>query len=187
MAALPGELSGFVGRREETAQVRRLLSASRLVTLTGPGGVGKTRLSLHVARSLRRAFPDGAWFVDLAAVEDPVLVPQAVAAALELPDTSGHDAVAVLEAAVPDLRSLIVLDNCEHLTPAAGMLAARLLARSADLRFLATSREPLGIAGEQVLPVPPLSMPGPDQPVASEQETLASDAVALFLARAAQA
>jgi non-specific serine/threonine protein kinase len=177
VAGLPGELTGFVGRRAETAQVRQLLTVSRLVTLTGPGGVGKTRLSLQVARGLKRAFPDGISFVDLATLDDPALVPHAIAVALELPDTSGQDVTALLEARLADARPLIVLDNCEHLVAAAGALVSRLLSHAAGLRFLVTSREPLGITGEHVLPVTPLSVPGRHQPETGE-------AMALFAERA---
>jgi non-specific serine/threonine protein kinase len=177
MAGLPGEPTGFVGRRTETAHVKQLLAASRLVTLTGPGGVGKTRLCLHVARGLRRAFPDGIRYAELAAVDDPALVPAAVATAAELPDTTSHDVTALLEARFAGARALLVLDNCEHLVPAVGALVGRLLARAPRVRFLVTSRAPLRISGEQVLPVAPLSLPGPGE--------LGGEAMALFEARAA--
>ncbi|HKS43885.1 MAG TPA: LuxR C-terminal-related transcriptional regulator [Amycolatopsis sp.] len=159
-----------------------MLTASRLVTLAGPGGVGKTRLSLHVTKSLRRAFPDGIHFVDLAVVADPNLVPAAVAAALGLPDTSGQDVMDVLEAALDGTRPLIVLDNCEHVVTAVVALVERLLTRAAGLRFLITSREPLGVLGEHVLPVPPLSTPDPGAPLT--EQALDADAVALFAERA---
>jgi len=183
MAGLPVELNGFVGRRAEMSQAKRLLNASRLVTLAGPGGVGKTRLSLHLAQGLRRAFPDGIWFVELAALEDPALVANAVAAGLDLPDTSGQDPAVLLEARLASLQSLVILDNCEHVVAAAADLVERLLARAEGSRFLVTSREPLGVTGEHVMVVPPLSVPDEDVPLTAEPANT-SDAVALLVERA---
>jgi non-specific serine/threonine protein kinase len=182
---LPAELTSFVGRRGEVAEVRRLLSGSRLVTLTGVGGVGKTRLALRAAAGLRRAFGDGVWLVRLDQLRDEALVAQAVAGALGLQARSGFSPDAALAEYVADRRVLLVLDNCEHLVDAVAKLADQLLRAAPGLRVLATSRESLNIAGETVLPVPPLAAPD------SRQElTLAQlgrfPAVALFAERAAQ-
>lgn len=174
MAGLPGELTGFVGRRAETAQAKQLLTTSRLVTLTGPGGVGKTRLALHVARGLRRAFPDGVHYAGLETLDEPELVPNTVAAALGLPGTTNQDVTAALEAWLAGSRALIVLDNCEHVVAAVGALTGRLLSHAPRVRFLVTSREPLSVPGEQVLPVAPLSMePGGEAMILFEERAVA--------------
>jgi predicted ATPase/DNA-binding CsgD family transcriptional regulator len=178
--ALPAELTTFVGRRRELSEARRLLGSNRMLTLTGPGGVGKTRLALRAAAEVRRTFPDGVWFVELAALRDPQLLPHTVASTLELRQVS-PDPAADLAAHLEQKRLLVVLDNCEHLTEACAVLASKLLAAAPDLRILATSRHLLGIEGEQILTVPPLSVP--------DVEVLAGDAthyesVRLFLDRA---
>jgi predicted ATPase len=156
--ALPAELTSFVGRRRELKETRRLLAASRMLTLTGVGGVGKTRLALRMATEVRRSFEDGVWFVELAAVQDPQLVPHTVANTLELRQVSA-DPAADLAAYLEGQRLLVVLDNCEHLTDACAVLASKLLAADPGLRILATSRHVLGVEGEQILSVPPLSTP----------------------------
>jgi predicted ATPase/DNA-binding NarL/FixJ family response regulator len=182
---LPAELTSFVGRRGEVAEVRRLLSRSRLVTLTGVGGVGKTRLALRAAAELRRAFGDGVWLVQLDQLRDEALVAQAVAGALSLHARSGFSPEAALADYVADRRLLLVLDNCEHLVDAVAKLADQLLRAALGLRVLATSRESLNIAGETVLPVPPLAAPDPRQEL-----TLAQlgqfPAVGLFAERVGQ-
>lgn len=162
MDNLPVEVSSFVGRREATAHVREMLSAARLVTLTGVAGVGKTRLALHVAEGLRRTFPDGTWVVELAKLREPSLLGYAVGDALGLHDTSNRDPQDVLLEYLAEKRLLLVLDNCEHLLDACARLVCRILAGAAGVRILATSREPLGIAGEELWPVPPLDLP-PEQ------------------------
>jgi predicted ATPase/DNA-binding CsgD family transcriptional regulator len=158
---LPGDVTSFVGRRQATAEVKRALSESRLVTLTGASGVGKTRLALHVAGELRRAFADGVWLVELGELDQASLVGSVVAAALGLP-TSVREPAEVLTAHLEHKRLLLVLDNCEHLLDACADLLGRLLLAAPRLRVLATSREPLGMGGEQVWPVPTLSVPGLD-------------------------
>ena len=172
-----------MGRRRELTETRRLLASSRLLTLTGVGGVGKTRLAMRMAAEVRRTFPDGVWFVELAALRDPQLLPHTVANALELRQVSA-DPTADLSAYLEQQRLLVVLDNCEHLTDACAVLVSKLLAAAPDLRILATSRHVLGVEGEQILSVPPLSTPDTDR------EVLAGDAthyesVTLFLDRAA--
>ncbi len=182
---LPAELTSFVGRRGEVAEVRRLLSGSRLVTLTGVGGVGKTRLALRAGAGLRRAFRDGVWLVQLDQLRDEALVAQAVAGTLGLRARPGFSPEAVLAEYVADRRLLLVLDNCEHLVEGVAKLADQLLRASAGLRVLATSRESLNIAGETVLPVPPLAAPEARQPL-TLAELARFPAVALFAERAGQ-
>jgi len=182
---LPAELTSFVGRRGELAEVRRLLAKSRLVTLTGIGGVGKTRLALRAAAGLRRAFRDGVWLVQLDQLRDEALVAQAVAGALGLKDRAGYAPAAALADYLADRQLLLVLDNCEHLVDAAAKLTDLLLRAAADLRVLATSRESLNIAGETVLPVPPLAVPDPGQQLTLAQLAL-FPAVGLFAERAGQ-
>ena len=161
---LPAELTSFVGRRGELAEVRRLLAGSRLVTLTGVGGVGKTRLALRAAAGLRRAFPGGVWLVRLDQLREEALVAQAVAGALGLQDRAGFSPEAALADYLAGRQLLLVLDNCEHLVDAVAKLADLLLRAAAGLRVLATSREALTIDGEMVLAVPPLPVPEEGQP-----------------------
>jgi non-specific serine/threonine protein kinase len=147
---LPAELNTFVGREVETAEVAKLLGSSRLVTLTGVGGTGKTRLSLHVAEAALAQFPDGAWLVELAPVAEERHVQLAVASALGFPE-------AELAASVANRRLLVVLDNCEHLLRGCAGIARVLLQAGPGIRILASSREPLHLAGEATYRVPPLS------------------------------
>jgi predicted ATPase/DNA-binding CsgD family transcriptional regulator len=180
---LPVQLTTFIGRQAERGEVTRLLAGARLLTLTGPGGVGKTRLALEVAGRLVTEYPDGVWLVELAALADGTLVPQAVAAALRVAEVPGQPLRATLSAALRTRRLLILLDNCEHLVGACAELADRLLRECPALRILATSREPLGIPGETIWPVPPL--PVPDQRVVMGTDEIgASAAVSLFVDRA---
>jgi predicted ATPase/DNA-binding CsgD family transcriptional regulator len=156
---LPSQLSSFIGREREIATANRLLHQTRLLTLTGPGGCGKTRLALAVAERLVRRYPDGAWLVELAPVSDPDLVPQEVAAALDLREAPGRPLTATLAAYLRTRRMLLVLDNCEHLVAACAGLAHALLAACPGLRILATSREALHVTGETTWTVPPLAVP----------------------------
>ncbi|HEX5296884.1 MAG TPA: AAA family ATPase, partial [Streptosporangiaceae bacterium] len=180
------ELSSFVGRRGEVAQVRRLLAKSRLVTLTGVGGVGKTRLALRAAAGLARAFPDGVWLVRLDELRDEALVAQAVAGALGLRERADAAPEAALADYVADRRLLLVLDNCEHLVEAAAKLTDLLLRAAPGLRVLGTGRESLNMAGETVLPVPPLPTPDP-APELTPAQLAPFPAIALFAERAGQA
>ncbi|MDG3012937.1 hypothetical protein G4X40_22645, partial [Rhodococcus sp. D2-41] len=183
---LPAELTLFVGRRREASEVRGLLSGSRLVTLTGIGGVGKTRLSVHVAQEVGRAFDDGVWMVELGKVREPELVPEAVASALRLRGQAAQSPMELLVDFVGSRNLLLVLDNCEHVIDAAAGLAEVLLKSAPRLRVLATSREPLGIGGETVVAVPPLSVPDPAVS-SSVRAMLRCDAVGLFVERARSA
>jgi predicted ATPase/DNA-binding CsgD family transcriptional regulator len=183
---LPTELTSFVGRRDEVAEVKRLLTGSHLVTLTGIGGVGKTRLALRAAAGLARAFPDGVWLIRLDQLREEALVAQAVAGTLGLQERVGYSPAASLAEYLAGRQLLLVLDNCEHLVDAVAKLADLLLRAAARVRVLATSREALNIDGEMVLPVPPLAVPEAGQPL-TLAELGVFPAVRLFAERAAQA
>ncbi|MEU6558290.1 protein kinase domain-containing protein [Nocardia nova] len=181
---LPLELTSFIDRRAETAEIGALLSSSRLVTLTGIGGVGKTRLALRAASNAREQFTDGVWLVELADVSDPALVIDVVAGCLGLRDDSERP---MRESLVEFLRSraaLLVLDNGEQVVDALAEVVETLLLACADLRILVTTREPLDIAGEAVVRVSPLSVPSPDS-ASARREQPRYDAVTLFAERAA--
>jgi non-specific serine/threonine protein kinase len=156
---LPTRISSFVGREREIAEIARLLGSTRLLTLSGTPGVGKTRLAVEVAESLLGRVPDGVWLIELAPLDDPGLVPKAVAAALGVREQPGQPLRETLLDALRPRRTLLLLDNCEHVVDACAGLADRLLQSCADLTILATSREPLGIAGETSWRVPSLSLP----------------------------
>jgi predicted ATPase/class 3 adenylate cyclase/DNA-binding CsgD family transcriptional regulator len=170
---LPVQLTSFVGRQAELSQVHELLTQNRLVTLTGAGGAGKTRLAIEVAGRLSGEFGDGVWYVDLAPITDPELVPFTVARALRLPDQPGRSTMDTLTRFVADRQMLVVLDNCEHLLDANAALINALLATAAGLTLLTTSREPIGVPGEVSWRVPSLS--------------LADEAIELFADRARRA
>ncbi|MFC9661878.1 ATP-binding protein [Nocardia sp. NPDC127606] len=183
---LPAELTQFVGRGREIVEVRRLLSEARLVTLTGIGGVGKTRLAIRVAEEVRRAFDDGVWLVEFEKVREPDLVAGAAVSALKLVGRTAQTPQELLVDFVATRHLLLVLDNCEHLVDTIAALAESLLRAALRLHILATSREPVGIGGEVVVPVPPLSVPGAEGSP-SLRATLRCDAVALFVDRARSA
>ncbi len=179
---LPAETTSFVGRDREIAQVRRLLDEARLVTLTGTGGCGKTRLALRVSRGLADDFPHGVWFVELSRIRDAELVPAAAAAALGVTVQGGGDPTGHLIEALRSKALLLVLDNYEHLIDAAP-LVTKLLESAHRLKVLVTSRERLRISGEHVFDVPPLALPDPQQPMRVASLGL-SGATALFIERA---
>ena len=183
---LPAEATSFVGRRRELAELRKKLTVARLVSLVGPGGVGKTRLAIRIATDLRRGFPGGAWLVELAEVRDPALVSNAVMAALDLRDQTATVPAALVRSYLEDRELLLVVDNCEHLVEAVARLVGDVLSGAPGVRVIATSREPLSVAGEHVLPVPPLELPSPHgaEPLARLRQ---NEAVALFVERAAAA
>jgi predicted ATPase/DNA-binding CsgD family transcriptional regulator len=181
--SLPIEVSSFVGRRREVSEAKKLLSANRFLTLTGVGGVGKTRLALRVAEQTRRAFEDGAWLVELAALQDSELVTRTVADALGICDHSARSPLDALVDSLKDKQLLLVLDNCEHVRDACAALTALLLDAVPGLRILATSRHALRIEGECVFPVPPLPLPDlEDMP--SADGLIDNEAVSLFTERA---
>jgi predicted ATPase/DNA-binding CsgD family transcriptional regulator len=179
----PRLLTSFVGRADEAAQVAGLLGESRMVTVTGPGGVGKTRLAVEVARQAARNFADGAWLTELAAVRDPGLVPAVVAAAMDVLQVPGVPADGSLVAALARRQVLLVLDNCEHVLDAVAELCMALLLGADDIRVLATSREPAGIAGETRYRLRPLPVSGPR----TSEEAGVPAALTLFANRARQA
>jgi predicted ATPase len=170
---LPAETTGFIGRNTELAEAARLLAQTRLLTVVGPGGVGKSRLALRAAALARPGVRGGAWVVDCSLVSDPALLSHAVTEALRLTDGTVRPPLEVLVEYLQGRELLLVLDGCEHLVDACAGIAARLLAAAPGLRILATSRQPLGVAGEHLLQVSPLAADNP-----------ASEAVALFVQRA---
>ena len=159
---LHGELTEFVGRRAELARVRDALEGARLVTLTGPGGIGKTRLALRVASGAGRAFDDGVCLAELGGLRNPGLLVNEVARSIGLSDRSARWAVVSLADYLRARRVLLVLDQCEHLADACAVLADALLRGCPGLRILATSRHVLGVAGEVTVPVPPMTVPAVD-------------------------
>ncbi len=177
---IPTVLTSFVGRKRDVAEVGRLLASSRLVTLTGAAGCGKTRLALHVAADVQRHYADGLRWVELARLADRALVPQAVAKVLRVPEQPGRPRLEGLVDALRDKQLLLVLDNCEHVLSACTQLVETLLAATA-VSILATSREPLGVPGELRYPVPPLALPPRSLPAA---EMAQFDAIQLFVERA---
>jgi predicted ATPase len=180
---LPVDLSSFMGREREVVEVKYRITDTRRLTLTGPGGCGKTRLALVVASELVESFEEGAWWVALASLSDPALVPQAVASALRVREAPGRSLTEVLLERLESEDLLLVLDNCEHLIDACAALADALLRACPDLKILATSREALGVAGEVSWPVPSLSLPDPQYQPPTE-ELGRYEAVKLFVERA---
>ncbi|WP_067665213.1 LuxR C-terminal-related transcriptional regulator [Nocardia miyunensis] len=178
---LPAEVTSFVGRHDELAAAKRLLPTTRVLTLLGPGGVGKTRLSRQLGASVGRAFRDGVWLVELADVRDPDLVTLSVAEALHLGDDTSDPMPRLLEF-LTSQRMLLILDNCEHLIDACAELVERIVTATPEVRVVATSREVLGIAGEQVMPIPPLPVGGKRR--GREDPAGDSDAVQLLVERA---
>ena len=183
---LPAETTSFIGRRHELAELRKKLTTARLVSLVGPGGVGKSRLAIRIATDLGRGFAAGAWLVALAEVRDAGLVANAAVAALDLRDQAATEPLQILVSHLQDKQLLLVLDNCEHLVEAAGQLVAEVLRAAPNVRVITTSREPLQVLGEHVVPVPPLELPPGDGTVALSQ-LRQNEAVMLFTERAAAA
>jgi len=181
---LPAEATSFIGRRGELAELRRKLTAARLVSLVGPGGVGKTRFAIKAATDLARGFRDGAWLVQLAEVEDSTLVGNAVLAALDLRDQAATEPLALLLSYLGDKELLLVVDNCEHVLAAAAELVTDVIQAAPGRRVFPPSREPLSVPGEHVIPVPPLELPHAAQPLGQLRQ---NEAVMLFTERAAAA
>src|SRR6202165_4764903 len=182
----PAETTSCVGRRRELGEVRKKLATARLVSLVGPGGVGKTRLGLRIASELGRGFADGAWLVELAEVRDGALVTNAVLEALDLRDQSATKPLQILLSDLQNRQLLLLLDNCEHLLGAVAPLATEILGAAPRLTVITTSREPLQVPGEHVIPIPPLQVPagnGAEPPDHLRQ----NEAVMLFSERAGAA
>ena len=178
---LPEPLTSFVGRQRELVEIKRLLPDTRLLTLVGIGGIGKTRLALQVAAEVIAAYRDGVWLVNLASLADPALVPSAVAQVLGVREAAGTPLIESLCRQVKGRQLLLVLDNCEHVLAACAQLADAMLRVAADLTIIATSREPLHVAGEKSNPLVPLSLP---DPTANVESLVQSEAVQLFVERA---
>jgi predicted ATPase/class 3 adenylate cyclase len=185
---LPYQVSTFVGREAEMTKIRELLRGTRLLTLTGAGGVGKTRLALQAAAEMLYEYPDGVWLVDLAALSDADLVPQSLASALGVREEAGRPLADTLVAHLRNRQSLLILDNCEHLVDASAGFAEGLTRRCAGVTILATSREALRAEGETVWRVPSLSVPHPQPGVRPQPQQLTQyAAVRLFIDRAMKA
>lgn len=180
---LPVQLTSFIGREHDLAETRRLLPVTRLMTLIGPGGTGKSRLSLQLAADILDGFSDGVWLVELAPLSDPVLLPQTVASAWDVREQPGRPLMATLSDYLRPKTLLLILDNCEHLVDACAQLATTLLGACPRLKILASSREALGVAGETAYRVPSLSLPDLRQPLSLESMAR-SEAARLFIERA---
>ncbi|GAA0521783.1 LuxR family transcriptional regulator [Saccharopolyspora subtropica] len=183
MGNLPADATSFVGRRRELSELKRLQVEHRLITLTGPGGVGKTRLALRFAADVRRAFHDEVWFVDLADLREPGLVAETVADRLQLREQSCRPVTDTLVDRLADGPALLVLDNCEHLVDACAALVGTLLRACPELRVVATSRQSLGLVCECTYDVRPFRVPDPEQ-ISSPASVAHFDSVRLFLDRA---
>jgi predicted ATPase/class 3 adenylate cyclase len=183
---LPTQLTSFVGREKELADVKKLLQSAHMLTLIGPGGTGKTRLSIQAASELLDRYPDGVWFVELAPILDPLLVPHTTAIAIGLRDEPQRPVIETLCDHLREKKMLIILDNCEHLVDACARLANKILLATPNVRFLASSREALGIGGEVTYRVPSLGLPDVNHlpPVESLNQYTA---VKLFIDRATSA
>ena len=180
---LPNPLTSFIGREGEINEIKRLLLKSRLLTLAGAGGSGKTRLAIQVASEVRDMFSDGVWWIDLAVLVDPQVVPQAVSKVLSVREAPNQTLTETLTNALRSRQILLVLDCCEHLLDACAQLTEHLLKACPDLKILATSREVLGVAGERIFQVPTMS--SPDLNLVRPSDFHAFDAVCLFVERAA--
>jgi predicted ATPase/class 3 adenylate cyclase len=180
---LPRQLTSFVGRETVIAEARRLLEGTRLLTLTGPGGTGKTRLSIRLAEEMVSDHPDGVYFIALAAIRDVALVPSVIAGTLRLADSAGRSPMDTIAEYLRDRRVLLVLDNFEQIMGAAPFVA-ELLRATSDVHVLVTSRAALRVSGEQEFPVPPLGLPDPKHPGGASALSQ-YEAVALFIERAA--
>ena len=180
---LPVHLTSFIGREKEIAEVKQELGNHRLVTLTGSGGTGKTRLSMQVAAEVVEEFDHGVWFVELAPLADPDLIPQTILSSLGVKDQSGRDPLELLKTYLQEKKALIVLDNCEHLISASAQVVNALLRAAPKTKVLASSREALGVRGEVSYPVPSLNLPNVKN-IPSIEGLLQYEAVRLFLDRA---
>lgn len=180
---LPAEVTSFIGRTLLLSNLKRHLADSRLVTITGIGGVGKSRTALRLAHQVRTLYPDGVWFADLARLQDSGMVDHAITTSLGIADQSPRPGVDTLTEWVGDREMLLILDTCEHLIKPCADLVVRLLNAAPKLRILATSRQSLQVPGEQVVPIPPLAVPGDDP----RENPFTNESVQLFHARATAA
>jgi predicted ATPase/class 3 adenylate cyclase len=180
---LPVQLTSFVGRVKELEEIQNFISSSRLLSLVGPGGTGKTRLSLQTAANVLESFSDGAWLVELAAVSDPTMVPQSIAAALNLREKPGKSLLDLTTEYLAQHKLLLILDNCEHLIEACAQVVDHMLHNCPRLTVLVSSRESLGVAGEVTYRVPPLKLPE-RQARPDVKELYQSESVQLFIDRA---
>ena len=180
---LPTHLTSFIGRENEIAEIKQDLKEHRLVTLTGSGGTGKTRLSLQVAADVLDSFPNGVWFIELAPLADPDLIPQTILSEIGIVEQQGKDPLDVLKEYLQDKQTLIVLDNCEHLVSASAQVVNALLRAAPKIKVLASSREALGVRGEVSYPVPSLSLPNPKH-LPTIEGLSQYEAVRLFIDRA---
>ena len=188
---LPFQLTSFIGREREIADIMRLVPGAHLVTLTGAGGSGKTRLAIRIANMVSEAFADGVWFVDLAPLSEPELVPQLVVEVLGLRPAPDQPVLESLLNFMQPKQMLLILDNCEHLSAACARFAQQVLSRAPELGILATSREPLGITGERIYPLSGLGWPATNLEAIRKgqgrldlQELIGFDAIRLFVERA---
>src|SRR6185503_10555351 len=180
---LPTQLTTFIGRENEITELKQELEAHRLVTLTGSGGTGKTRLALQVAAELLDKFDHGVWFIELAPIADPDLIPQTIVSALGISEQPNKAPLDILKEYLHEKKTLIVLDNCEHLVSASAQVTNALLNAAPGLKILASSREALGVKGEASYPVPSLSLPDVKHLPTIEQLSQ-YEAVRLFIDRA---
>jgi len=178
---LPEQLTSFIGRERELEEATQLMKGSRLLTLLGMGGLGKTRLSLQIAADMLDSYPDGIWFLDLAPIRDPSFVAHEAAQVLAVREEPGKPLTHTLCAHLKSRKALLIFDNCEHIVSACASLANAILRAAPDIRIIASSREALRVPGEQVYPVLPLALP---EPTASVETLSRSEAVQLFMARA---
>ena len=178
---LPAEVTGFVGRSSELAWLATLLGSARLVTVVGPGGVGKTRVALRAAARAADDYPDGVWLAELSGLRDPALLPNAVASCLGIQEQDDRPQLAAVLDHLRTRRLLLILDTCEHLVDACALLAEAVLRQTAAVTLLATSRQPLDVPGEHTFRLQPLPVPGPEDAVAAAGS---GDAVELFAQRA---
>jgi hypothetical protein len=180
---LPSQVTAFIGREKETNELSTLVENNRMITITGSGGCGKTRISLQIAEEYLDRFNDGIWFVDLAPLEDPELLPHEVANTLSIKEEPGKPIVSTIKEQIREKNYLLLLDNCEHLVDATANLAQQILSSSPEIKVLATSREALKISGEVLWRVPSLSLP--EETDQANLEMLEhSEAIQLFLDRA---
>jgi predicted ATPase/DNA-binding CsgD family transcriptional regulator len=179
---LPIQLTKFIGRQQESIEIARLLNHARLLTLTGPGGCGKTRLALRVAETVSDNFRDGVWLVELASIRDPALVPQLITQTLGIPRTPTQPALKSLLDHVQSKEMLLIVDNCEHLIADCAQLVQQILSETSKLKIMTTSREPLSVDGETIYPLSGLACPSPDAEFVDDLQNLIEyDSIQLFV------